>query len=66
MFMHRLVVAGVADLDEARVPPGLHAAAAAVGDTRLQLRAILDPGFSYTDSHSFVLAFNNRVIRESS
>jgi len=44
MFMHRLVVAGVAD--PRRAQNVAKHFGAAVGDKRLQLRTIIDPGFS--------------------
>jgi len=58
MFVHRLVVAGVADLDEPRMLPSTLEPRSA---TRLQLRAILDPGFSYPDSHSTTASSANRA-----
>src|SRR5258707_7093923 len=49
MFMHRLVVADVADPGSRPAQNAAMHSGAAVSDARLRLRVILDPRFSYPD-----------------
>lgn len=59
MFVHRLVVGW--RCGARRAPNVAKHFGAAVGDTPLQLRAILDPGFSDPDSHSTTASSANRA-----